>query len=344
MNKQLQSRNGAFFVRLLLATLFIASVIWWRTNSTDAPNTEHQDITQASTLKNKPATQSTFIPNPYPKKDTVSNAPTVNKNTIETSTITSQTGNDLNADLAPWEVAKTTPSDEEFYRVVELMRNDPSFLAGILQEFQSENNPKRLRWLAFMLGDLKDHPELTALAGQMLFSGVETSETAALVLLGRIQKRDPTARDLVLQALGSRQEPEFLIPAMNAIALPSTDISLAQKQQIINQLSPLTQHNHAIVRSHSYSLLFRWVSEEPYMAQQLSDGLRDSNAKVRRSTIVGFIEHPQKDEVIKLRLMDILNDTEESKQNRNLAGRALNKLALNQDEIAHVRAMTRAMR
>ena len=246
--------------------------------------------------------------------------------------------------LEPWEVAKTTPSDAEFYRIVEYMRQNPNFLAGVMQEFQSETDPKRLKWLAFMLGDLRDKPELTALAGQMLFSGNTQSTISALALLSRLQKSDPAARDLVLQSLSASQDAAVLTASMNALARATSDVSYVQKQQILQQLTPLTRHSEATVRRRSYDLLFRWASDTPYISQQLSIGLSDQDPIVRRSTAIGFIDHPQSDVNVKLALMDMLNSTQEIDRNRNLAAKALHKMELNQDEKSHIRAVLKTLR
>ena len=246
--------------------------------------------------------------------------------------------------IEPWEVAKTTPSDAEFYRIVEHMRQDSNFLAGVMQEFQSETDPKRLKWLAFMLGDLRDKPELTALAGQMLFSGNTQSTISALALLSRLQESDPAARDLVLQSLSASQDPSVLTASMNALARATSEVSYTQKQQILQQLSPLTTHPEAAVRRRSYDLLFRWASDSPYISQQLSMGLSDQDARVRRSTAIGFIDHPQADTHVKLALMDMLNSSQELDRNRNLAARALHKMELDQDEKSHINAVLKSIR
>lgn len=246
--------------------------------------------------------------------------------------------------IEPWEVAKTTPSDAEFYRIVEHMRQDSNFLAGVMQEFQSETDPKRLKWLAFMLGDLRDKPELTALAGQMLFSGNTQSTLSALALLSRLQESDPAARDLVLQSLSASQDPSVLTASMNALARATSEVSYTQKQQILQQLSPLTTHPEAAVRRRSYDLLFRWASDSPYISQQLSMGLSDQDARVRRSTAIGFIDHPQADTHVKLALMDMLNSSQELDRNRNLAARALHKMELDQDEKSHINAVLKSIR
>ena len=246
--------------------------------------------------------------------------------------------------IEPWEVAKTTPSDAEFYRIVEHMRQDSNFLAGVMQEFQSETDPKRLKWLAFMLGDLRDKPELTALAGQMLFSGNNQSTISALALLSRLQESDPAARDLVLQSLSASQDPSVLTASMNALARATSEVSYTQKQQILQQLSPLTTHPEAAVRRRSYDLLFRWASDSPYISQQLSMGLSDQDARVRRSTAIGFIDHPQADTHVKLALMDMLNSSQELDRNRNLAARALHKMELDQDEKSHISAVLKSIR
>lgn len=246
--------------------------------------------------------------------------------------------------LEPWDVAKTTPSDEEFYSIVEHMRQNPNFLAGVMQEFQSETDPKRLKWLAFMLGELRDKPELTALAGQMLFSGNEQSANSALALLSRLQKHDPAARDYILQSLSTSNKPSVLISSMNALSRAASDASYTQKQQVLQELTPLTQHPQASVRRNSYDLLFRWVSDTPYISQQLILGLNDQNPKVRRSIAIGFIDHPLPSPSVKLALMDMLNNQQELARNRILAARALRKNKLNQDEKRHVDAILKTLR
>ncbi len=246
--------------------------------------------------------------------------------------------------IEPWEVATTRPSDEEFYQIVEHMRQNPNFLAGVMHEFQSETDPERLKWLAFMLGDLRDKPELTALAGQMLFSGDKQSTMSALALLSRLQKSDPAARDLVLQSLSASQDTEVLGASMNALARATSEVSYSQKQQLLQQLSPLTQHPDVLLRRRSYALLFRWVSDEPHLNQQLIAGLVDQDAKVRRSTVIGFIDNPQSDINVKLALMDMLNNTQELERNRKLAAGALKKLELKPDEEKHINAILKSFR
>ncbi|MGB0865453.1 MAG: hypothetical protein ACPGSC_03030 [Granulosicoccaceae bacterium] len=241
----------------------------------------------------------------------------------------------------PWDLAKTRPSDEAFYRIVDRMDQDSNYLAGVMQEFQSETDPNRLKWLAFMMGDLRDKPEITNLAGQMLFSGNEQSAHSALFLLSRLQQHDPAARGLVLQSLGASQEPTTIIASMNALGRVAKEISYSQKEQLLQQLTPLTQHNDTSVRRRSYELLFRWLSSDPFIHRTLSTGLKDSDHKVRRSTLIGFIDHPRSEVSVKLALMDVLNNTQEREQNRKLAQRALFKMELEPDERSHVQAIAK---
>lgn len=254
-----------------------------------------------------------------------------------------QSGSANLAGIKYWEVGHAAPSDEEFYRLAALLRNDPEFFAQIAQEFQSETDPVRLERLAFLLGEAGG-TALTDIASQMVFSGNIESEKAALSLLSRTQEKDPAARDLILQVMSSRHDQSVLIAALNAMAQETTDISDDEKQNIANHISPLTQHSDPSVRRHSYTMLFRWASDLDHLRPQLMAGLRDPDPRVRRSTAFGFMDYPQMDQVTKLELFSMLNNSDETTRNRKVAASTLRKFPLATDELSHINATLDALR
>lgn len=237
------------------------------------------------------------------------------------------------------ETALSLPSDPEFYRLVELLKQDPDYFDEMVQELMRETDALRLKWLAYLLAETRD-ARLTHIAAQMLSAGRIESSIAALTLLRRTQQHSEAARQLVLQTISHQTEAPLLVAAINALSRVGTNASTKHRQQVASHLLPLLTHQEASVRRASYSTLLRWSNGSVDIAPQLAAGLSDPDAKVRRSTAFGLIRNPHLDQATKLALFSMLNDTEEPLRNRKAAAMALIRFGLNSDENAHVEALT----
>ena len=242
-----------------------------------------------------------------------------------------------------WQVGTEPLSDKDYYRIADALRNDPDFLAAMMLEFRGETDSRRLKVLAALLSEVED-ASITTLAADMAASGNTTSEMAALTLLGKIQHRNPDARQIIMEAISTRTEESVLVAAINAMGIVSKETSLEQKTDVINRVSPLTQHKQAAVRRQSYTILFRWAADVDYLLPQLRTGLQDSDPSVRRITALSFAEFPQPDEATKLELFSMLNNIDETTRNRKAAASALNQLSLAADEKTYIKAIVKKLR
>lgn len=245
--------------------------------------------------------------------------------------------------LNAWDVGKGPLNDELYYRIAEKLKTDPQFLAALLSEFQGETDTKRLKKLAALLSESKDE-SVRSVAIEMLASGIQTSETAALSLLGKIQHRDPEAQQAILQVIRSRSDSPTLVSALNALGVANRALAPELKADIVNHISPLTQHHEPTVRRHSFNLLFRWAADTEHLLPQLRLGLRDPDPRVRRSTALGFAASPQNDEETKQELFRLLFDQNETARNRKAAASALKKWPLLSHELAQVKLILDELR
>lgn len=245
--------------------------------------------------------------------------------------------------LHAWEVAQEPMLDEEYYRVVEILKSNPDFLLAVIAEFQGESDLRRLAKLAELLGEVED-PAITTTAIDMLASGNASSKKAAFKLLGNIQHRDINAQQAILQSISSSTDAPMLVSALNALSVADRSIPIDRRTDITNRITPLIQHGDSDVRRHGYITLFRWAADMEHLLPQLTTGLRDSDEQIRRITALSFAEFPQTDEQIKLELFTMLNNLAESNRNRKAAASALKKLDLAADEVAHINAVSKKIK
>jgi|GEM_PF-5131370 len=320
---------------LILSCIAIVAYTFWPNRDSSHP----EDVDTSAELQ-QPTSKGTIAIQPVEQQKAATSQSTIKLTPTAKpkvpSSLETKPGSAAAAGVYPADIGQSSFSNDEFHKIVRLLRTDPEFLLGLQSEFQTSQNPARLKRLAFMLGDLRDD-SLVNVATQMLNSGQSISEIAALQLLGRLQIHSTEAREQILQVINVRPEASVVIGALNALARPMEEnVVESERLHVANQITPLLSHPDNEIRRHSYALLFRWADTVADLEPTLLSALEDSDPGVRRTAAQGFIKAPNKTQAAKLALLRMLDNQEESAGNRKAAALALQNFDLAPEEKAQV--------
>jgi len=230
-------------------------------------------------------------------------------------------------------LAQVDMDDAAILDAAKKMRQDPALLAAVLDEFASETDPERLRRLRLLLGQLDDL-SIVATAESMVYSGNPASTEVALDLLQNISPRVPEAKAVALDILSSTQDTQTIIRATQVIGSPSGSTP-ETRDRVVGTLSALVQHEDAMVRRGSYSILARW-STDSSVTPTLLQGLSDPNPAVRKSTAYGLVGYPHEDSSVVEALLITAEDANETNRARRGALLALKGMTLDDTQRARM--------
>ncbi len=244
--------------------------------------------------------------------------------------------------LSGYDVGVEPFTEESVSALIKRLQNDPTLVQEIMDEFRVETDPKRRDRLKLLLGKVAN-PELVPLAQEMLYSGTNDSQLAALDLLRRVQQENPAARTLALDVLTSSSENDVLVAAINVFSIP-VPISADENQAILNQMLSLVEHDAPMVRQRSISTLSNWGGGSENIMPVLLTGLTDSDMGVRRTAAYALVGTSGNNEEAKLALLAAAENVDEHRGVRRAAVLALQRMELDPQTAERAEAAKLSMR
>ena len=232
-----------------------------------------------------------------------------------------------------YEIANNDISDEEFYALVERLKNDPFLVNELLNELRAETDPERIKRLSALLGAVGS-ADVLFVAEELAYSSVPATQKAGLDLLSRVARINPDAYDVAISLLSSSAEPTVLVSTMNVLAVPQ-NASAEIKSNAITQIISLADHESAAVRRHSVALLPR-LTNDVALSPVLYNALADSSSDVRSTAIYALANYPHQSPETVERLLQLAERTEETDGVRRGAIYALQKHAPNEETQARL--------
>lgn len=220
-------------------------------------------------------------------------------------------------------------SDADLLILIDQLKNDPSLLQQLIDEFRQENDPARRQRLSSILS-LVGGEGVTLLASELIYSGDEQSRNLGLSLLQELQPDNEEAREIISGMLATEVEPTVLTSTLSALATPG-NVDDASRGYLSSQVSLLTTHEDPAVRGVSLEILSRWNTGDEY-APVLLDGLSDSSHSVRTAAGYALARYTGSDPQVTHQLMQVAADNTEQKRARRAAILALKQLSLSEEQ------------
>lgn len=223
--------------------------------------------------------------------------------------------------LAAYDIGNAPVQDQELVDLVRRLNNDPALLADLITELRAETDPVRLKRLIYILGSTAN-PAVLPAAEEMIYSGIPGARDTGLDLLSRLAPNNPAAFELAGNLLASETEPDVLVATMNVMAQPA-GVSRELRESLVTQVTPLSTHESAKVRSLSVSMVSR-LTNNPEVAPVFFNALHDTEPAVRRSGVFAFLNYPYHSAEASQKLLDMAEDASEDKEIRRGAIHVLN--------------------
>jgi hypothetical protein len=215
-------------------------------------------------------------------------------------------------------------------RLRKLAHSDPVALRSLLQRYDGAPTPQARELLKSVLSTVQK-PDVVAFATRLANSSSMAERKYGFELLQGLAPDASDTRNLVKHALATEQSPEVLVQAL--AALKSGVAGPEESEQIVAQLKILSEHADPAVRSHSILLLGQW-DKKGEGADHLSQALADRAPEVRQAAIFAIAQAGVRSDAVKVALMGLLANPQESNDVRGSALQALERFSLSKEEYA----------
>jgi HEAT repeat protein len=174
-------------------------------------------------------------------------------------------------------------------------------------------------------------PEVIAFATRLAASSNMVERKYGFEMLQSVAPDASDTRSLVRRTLATEQSPEVLVQALATLQSPIAEPEEADA--MVAQLKTLSQHADPAVRSLSLQQLGQW-DKRGEGAEYLAQALMDSAPEVRQSAIFAIAQSGIRSDSVKLALMGLVNNLQESRDVRGSALQALERFSLSKAEYA----------
>jgi hypothetical protein len=209
-------------------------------------------------------------------------------------------------------------------------QSDPVAVRSLLNRYSSNQSPQARELLKAVLATVQT-PEVIAFATRLAASSNMVERKYGFEMLQSVAPDAPDTRILVRRTLATEQSPEVLVQALATLQSPIAEPEEADA--MVAQLKTLSQHADPAVRSLSLQQLGQW-DKRGEGAEHLAQALMDSEPEVRQSAIFAIAQSGIRSDSVKLALMGLVNNLQESRDVRGSALQALERFSLSKAEYA----------
>lgn len=215
-------------------------------------------------------------------------------------------------------------------RLRKLAQADPTVLRNLLQRYDVAGTAQARELLKSVLSTVQK-PEVISFSARLAGSSNVNERKYGFEMLQSLAPDSPETRSLVMRTLATEQSPEVLVQAL--ATLKSVAAEPEESALIVAQLKSLSQHADPAVRSQSILLLGQW-DKKGEGEERLSQALADRALEVRQAAIFAIAQSGVRSDAVKLALMGLINNTQESRDVRGSALQALERFSLSKEEYA----------
>ena len=215
-------------------------------------------------------------------------------------------------------------------RLRKLAQADSTALRKLLQRYDTDKSPRARELLKSILTTVQT-PEVIAFSTRLAGSMDVAERRYGLEMLQSVAPGAPETRSLVRRTLATEQSPEVLVQAL--ATLQSTLADPEEAEQIVAQLKTLAQHADPAVRSQSIAQLGQW-DKSGQGAERLAHALTDATPQVRQTAVFAIAQNGSRSEAVKVALIGLVNNPQESRDVRGSALQVLERFALTKEEYA----------
>jgi HEAT repeat protein len=225
-------------------------------------------------------------------------------------------------------------------RLRKLALSDPVALRKLMQRYDSDKSPQARDLLKSILSSVQT-PEVVAFSSRLAGSMNVAERKYGFDMLRSLAPDAPETRMLVKRALATEQSPEVLVQALTT--LQSAAAEPEETEQMVAQLKTLSQHADPSVRSQSIAQLAQW-DKSGQGAERIAQALSDSAQEVRLAAVFGIAISGTRSDSVKQALMNVVNNSAETKDVRGSALQVLEqRFALSKEEYAVIAQMKARM-
>jgi hypothetical protein len=266
------------------------------------------------------------IPNPFPN---IGSQPAQAGAAPGTGTPDNASVDELwNKALAPQ--GSQPPGYDAEDRLRKMAQTNPVALRKLLQRYESDRSPQARELLKSILSTVQT-PEVIAFALRLAASTNTAERKYGFEMVDALAPDSPEVRGLIKRTLATEQSPDVLVQALQA--LKPVAVEPEEAEQLVAQLTSLTQHADPAVRRQAIMQLGQW-DKKGEGADSLSQALSDRSLEVRQSAIFAIAQTGVRSDAAKAALMAIVTNTQESKEIRGSALQVLERFSLNKEEYA----------
>jgi hypothetical protein len=211
-----------------------------------------------------------------------------------------------------------------------LVQTNPVALRSLLQRYDGALTPQARELLKSVLSTVQA-PDVIAFSTRLANSSNIAERKYGFEMLQSVAPDSSDTRTLIRRSLATEQSPEVLVPALAALQAGAAEPEDAD--QIIAQLKSLSQHADPAVRRQSITQLGQW-DKKGEGADRLTQALADHAPEVRSAAIFAIAQTGVRSEAVKVGLMGVLNNPQESKDVRGSALQVLERFSLSKEEYA----------
>jgi hypothetical protein len=210
-----------------------------------------------------------------------------------------------------------------------LAQSNPVAVRFLMQRYDGAT-PQARELLKSVLSTVQT-PDVIAFSTRLANSSNAAERQYGFEMLQFLAPDAPEVRTLVKRTLSTEQSPEVLVQAL--ATLKSGVAEPEESDWMVAQLKSLSQHADATVRTQSIMQLGQW-DKKGESADRLSQALSDRVPEVRSAAIFAIANTGVRSDSVKLALMGLISNPQESRDVRGSALQALERFSLNKDEYA----------
>lgn len=219
-------------------------------------------------------------------------------------------------------------------QLMNIAKKDDAALDALIESFKNNMmNSEISEELIQVLGSIQD-PRVESMALDLVSMQDRNTQLNGLSLLGQLDMPSEATLDVVFTTIQQyNNDPEMLESAMHA--MPKVMISSEKNAEILMELSELSSHKNASVRSASLFL----ISQQAKNGEQLSpiiSALKSADADDKISAVLAIEQSHVVDANIKNILLERMGDENELPEVRAIAANSLKRFNLDELELSSI--------
>lgn len=230
--------------------------------------------------------------------------------------------------LVPHDKQETGYAAED--RLRQLVQTDPTARRKLLQRFHIANTLEERELFKSIMSTVRT-PEVIAFSHSLASSLNVSERKFGFEMLQALAPNAPETRSLVRRALVSEQSPAVLVQALATLRPGVTEPEEASA--LVAQLKSLSVHADPAVRSMSLTQLGQ-LDKTGEGSERLAQALSDGVPEVRQAAIFAIAQTGLRSEPLKLGLLALVNNAQESREVRGSALQVLERFPLTREEVA----------